>query len=113
MSNILSSIREVMGLADEDAFDADLVMFINSALAIVNQNGVGTPITVTKEDTATWSDFMGEQNNEALLGIVQQYVYLKTKILFDPPPPSVMLYIDKTVDELLWRIRDGIGDPNF
>ena len=59
MSNILSSIREVMGLADEDAFDADLVMFINSALAIVNQNGVGTPITVTSTATRPNPNIIG------------------------------------------------------
>lgn len=113
MSTILSTIREVLGLASENSFDADLVMAINAALAIVNQNGVGVNITINKGDEHRWEDFMGAQNNPALLNIVQQYVYLKTKILFDPPPPSVLPYLDKTVDELLWRIRDGIGEPDL
>ena len=42
MDSILTSVKKLLGLAEGyTAFDADLIMHINSVLMILNQMGVG------------------------------------------------------------------------
>lgn len=105
--SILENIREtVTGDKDNTAFDSELIPFINSSLFNLNQNGIGNSIIVhgAKE---TWGDFVNGthtfENNS--FKSIPLYVYLNTKLLFDPPPPSNVQYHDKVVNEMLWRLK--------
>lgn len=69
---------------------------------ILNQLGVGPkdPFSIT-DGTSTWSDFSTTTDLEAL----KTYVYIRTKILFDPPDKSYVLEsYNKILQELEWRI---------
>lgn len=100
--SILKSTRAALGLDPEDkAFDADLLTYINAAIQSVIQVGVGSPIIVEDEST-TW-DAVTTNKNE--LGLTKQYVHLRTRILFDSPPPSAIGPITEVMHETLWRLE--------
>ena len=105
--SILETIVSGLGLeVDEPAFNSEITMYINSALLTVYQNGAGTPLVV-KDHAQTWDEFKDPAQVEGnkMFEQIKLYVMLKTKIIFDPPPPSTAPYMQSYIDELLWRIR--------
>ena len=82
--------------------------FLND-LATLTQNGVGPEQGFSIEDSsATWTDFIGEVKN---MEFVKSYVFIQTKLLFDPPLSSaVMEMYNKKADEYLWRIQDVVSE---
>lgn len=115
--SILTSTKKSLGLTDTyTAFDPDIIMYINSALASLNQIGVGPGegFSIT-DDTAVWTDFIG---TDVRYNPVKTYVYLRTRLLFDPPTTSYL--IDAMKDEITrheWSLsvlREGAAwvDPS-
>lgn len=107
--SILKETKDALGINEEDAaFDSELMMHINSALSILYQIGAGQPISVKNKDTKWEKFFEGTvlNQNEYILGQAKLFIFLKTKILFDPPPPSSVEYVNEAAAELLWRIRE-------
>lgn len=105
--SILETIVSGLGLEiDESAFNSEIIMYVNSALVTVYQNGAGTPLVV-KDYAQTWDEFKDPAQVEGnkMFEQIKLYVMLKTKIIFDPPPPSTATYMQSYIDELLWRIR--------
>lgn len=103
--SILDSVKKGLGLApDYEAFDADIIMHINSAFSVLNQLGVGPTVGYRIEDaTERWSDFLGNGDDSSF---VKTYVYLKVKLVFDPPTTGfVLTSIEKQITELEWRIN--------
>jgi hypothetical protein len=104
MDSILNSVKKALGLPpDYTAFDPELIMHINSALSTVTQLGVGPEEGFSIEDSDdTWSDFF---EPDPRLDLVKTYVYLKVKLVFDPPANSfVVTSLEKQAEELGWRI---------
>lgn len=102
--SILTSIKKLLGITEEYThFDSDIIMHINSVLAILTQLGVGSADGFTiSNDSSTWKDFMGEDKK---FEFVKSYVHLKVKLLFDPPLSSaVMESMNRMISELEWRI---------
>ena len=107
--SILKSIRLAVGLdAEDDSFDGELLMHINGGIMTLNQNGIGRPVIVT-DDSATWDELKDPSQDYAneMFVAVKSYIFVKTKILFDPPPPSTIKYMSEAVDEYLWRLRES------
>ena len=104
MESILTSIKKMLGITEEyEHFDADLIMHINTVLSILTQLGVGpSEGFAIKDKTATWSDFLSDSKN---LESVKSYVYMKVKLIFDPPiTSSVSEAMNRMISELEWRI---------
>lgn len=104
MSSILTDTKKVLGIAEDyTAFDADVIMHINTVFATLNQLGLGPEEGFMIEDeTAEWSDFIGEDIRE---NSVKTYVYLRVRMLFDPPTTSYLLAaMEKQYQELEWRL---------
>ncbi len=102
--SILTSTKKLLGLTEDYThFDADIIMHINSVLAILCQLGVGpTEGFSIEDDKAQWSDFL---KNDDRLNLVKSYVHHKVRLLFDPPLSSAVLEaIERTIKELDWRI---------
>lgn len=102
--SILTSIKKLLGIAEDyTQFDTDLIIHINSALSVLEQIGAGIDRCYSVIDKSTkWHVFM---ENNPKLDMVKSYVYLKVKLLFDPPQSSaVMEAINRTISELEWRI---------
>ena len=82
--SILNSIKKLLGpSASDEHFDQDIIMNINASISILTQIGLGpSEGFVIEDDSAMWSDLIGEAKN---LELVKTYVYLKAKMVFDPP----------------------------
>lgn len=104
-TSILNDIKKMLGLPDDyKAFDLDVRIAIDSALATLNQLGVGQEegFAVLDEDT-TWDDFIGDDSR---LNNVKTYVYLKTRLQFDPPTQAnLVTAMNEQIKELEWRIN--------
>lgn len=108
MESILTSIKKLLGIHEEYTnFDEDIIIHINTAFATLNQLGVGPSEGFMIEDAAAeWLEYIDECN----LTMVKTYIYLKVKMVFDPPTSSAVIEsIKRTIDELEWRIY-LIGD---
>lgn len=90
MESILTSIKKLLGMTEEyTAFDTDVIMHINSTFSILRQLGFGPKEGfVIKDKKATWTDFLGDTKTVEL---VKTYVYMKVKLIFDPPLNSAIL----------------------
>lgn len=104
MDSILISIKKVLGI-DEDytQFDTDIIIHINTVLMALTQIGVGPSegFTITDE-YSVWEDFIG---NKPYLNSVKSYVYMRVKLLFDPPLSSAAIEsLNKLVAEFEWRL---------
>ena len=103
--SILNSVKKVLGLeASYDAFDPDVIMHINTAFATLDQLGVGTVDGFFVEDsTQTWNQIL---DGDPRLNSVKTYVYLRVRLLFDPPTSSFLLNaMQDQIREMEWRIN--------
>ncbi len=90
MDSILTSIKKMLGIEEEyEHFDPDILMHINSAFSILTQLGVGPDngFMIVDKNT-TWSEFI---KDEAQLNLVKSYMFIKVKLLFDPPMSTAVL----------------------
>lgn len=88
--SILKSTKKILGVKDDyTAFDLDIITHINSTFAILSQIGVG-PLYgfVIDDDVAKWSDINLVQDQ---LGLVKTYMFLRVRMLFDPPATSFLI----------------------
>lgn len=107
--SILKDVRASVGLTEDTTdFDSELIMYINTALITLNQNGVGRLVTIV-DDTTTWSEFKEPTQilGNANFSLVPSFVMLSTKVIFDPPPPSAVDHFNRMVDSILWRLKVG------
>ena len=105
MDNILSSTKKLLGIpTEETAFDSDIIMHINSVFMILNQLGVGPSNGFSiSDDYALWSDFIPDGQN---LELVKSYMYMKVRLMFDPPSSSAVLSaMEKSISEFEWRLN--------
>lgn len=102
--SILEETKKALGISPDDScFDLDVIIHINSALATLTQLGVGLDknFSVLGSDE-TWGDFV---NQECQLNFIKNYVFLKTKMMFDPPGTSFVIEaIKNQISELEWRL---------
>lgn len=104
MESILTSIKKLLGITEEyKYFDVDIIIHINSVFMILKQLGVGPPDGFSiLDETSVWSDFIGDSSN---IESVKSYVYLKVKLLFDPPLSSAAMEAsNRLISELEWRL---------
>lgn len=103
VNSILNSVKKALGIVEYDFFDPDLIMHINSVFADLNQIGVGPDAGFSISDSSqTWSSFT---DNDLLLQNVKSYMFLRVKLLFDPPTSSVVqASIEKQINEFVYRM---------
>ena len=103
MDSILDSIKKLLGIQPEyRAFDEDLIIHINTVFAILNQIGIGPREGFFIVDESTnWDEYMSDINQAS----VRTYVYLKVRLLFDPPGSGILVdSINRMISELEWRL---------
>ena len=103
--SILTSVKKMLGMTEDyEPYDPVIIMHINAVLTILNQLGVGPSEGFSISDkTSTWSDFIADDKK---LEAVKSYVYLKVKLLFDPPSSSIVMEaMSRMVNELEWRLN--------
>lgn len=108
MDSILTSVKKLLGIAEEyTQFDEDIIMHINTVFLNLTQLGVGPEEGFSiEDDSAIWDDFI-EDNIQ--LQAVKSYMYLKVKLLFDPPlSTSVVESMNRMIAELEWRLNVAV-----
>ena len=103
--SILTSIKKLLGIDENYThFDADIIMHINSVFSILMQMGVGPAngFSISGKDD-TWSAFITDKPN--IFSLVKSYVYMKVRLLFDPPLSSAAIEsINRQISEFEWRL---------
>ena len=109
--SILTSTKKILGLTPEyTAFDLDIITHINAAFSVLTQLGVG-PIGgfSINDDSNVWSDFDCLPNQ---LHLVKTYIYLKVRMVFDPPTTSFLLdAYGNQLREYEWRLNTLAEEP--
>lgn len=111
-ASILTSVKKILGMTEAyTAFDEDVIMHINATFSVLTQLGVG-PVSGFMLETGleTWSDFVVP---DLQLNLVKTYLYLRVRMLFDPPTTSFLLEaMNKQISEYEWRLGVMRDDAN-
>lgn len=105
MESILTSIKKLLGITETyEHFDPDIIMHINSVFMILTQMGVGPAEGfIIEDETSVWSDFIPDTIK---LESVKSYMYLKVRLLFDPPTSGIVTEsMNRMISELEWRLN--------
>lgn len=108
-NSILKTIKKLLG-DSIDYYDNDVIIAINTSLNALTQLGVGPleGFRITGE-TETWSDFT---NDDIMLEQIKDYVYLRTRKIFDPPESSVLMQaLNEEIKEIEFRAMVHV-DPS-
>ena len=107
--SILTSIKKLLGIPeDHEHFDVDIIMHINSVFMILTQLGIGPDdgFKITDKLT-TWNEYLPDGAN---IESVKSYMYLKVRLLFDPPSSSSIIEsINRLISELGFRLNVESG----
>lgn len=104
--SILKSVKKILGIyPDDDSFDLDIITHINSAFSVLHQLGIGPPDGYYIEDEEpVWEDFI--EGPTPWLREVQTCVYLRVRLLFDPPQTSYAIAaLERQIGEHEWRVN--------
>lgn len=100
---IIDTICRMLGPADTyKHFAPTILVHINTAAGILSQNGIRPDEGFIITENTTWSDYIDEGH----FAMVKDFIFIKTKIIFDPPANSFVLdALEQESKELLWRIE--------
>lgn len=103
--SILVTVKKLMNIdPEEQAFDTDIVLLINSEFMVLKQLGIGPENGFSISDyNEKWSDFT---NDKDLIDTLKIYVALRVRMLFDPPASSIVAdAINSRISECEWRLN--------
>lgn len=106
---ILNTVKLAMGGGlvsySDNAFDNQILLHINSTFVILNQLGVGPSKIFTADKNSTWDEFLVGDSTD--LNLVKSYMYLRVRLLFDPPTSNsfVLQSINDQIKEYEWRLN--------
>lgn len=102
--SILDTTKKMLGFdAEYTAFDLDILTHINSTFFTLQQIGIGPAkgFVITDRD-ATWGSYLAGDDISA----VKSYMFLKVRMMFDPPTTSFANEaIKNQITELEWRLN--------
>lgn len=104
-NSILGNIKKMLGVdVNDDAFDVDIMIHINSVFMSLNQLGVGPENVFSISGYAeVWTDFLADTTK---VSAIKSYIYQKARLLFDPPTSSTLLdAITRQITEFEWRLN--------
>jgi hypothetical protein len=112
-NKILDDVKKMLSIDTElEEFNIDILSHVNSAFMTLYQLGIGPQDDIFQIDkNTTW----GELETSVPKGIILDYLYLKTNVIFDPPASgSVMEAYKDRISELEFRMNvlvdSGGGD---
>lgn len=100
---ILDGVKRMLEIEqDTTEFDLDISTHVNSAFFSLYQLGIGPDIPFYIDATTTWESF----TTKVPKTIILDYLFMKTKMVFDPPTSSSVIdaYKDR-IAELEFRMN--------
>lgn len=108
MDSILDTVKHSIDIDAEDtAFDTSIIMHINSVFMDLAHLGIGPADGFVIQDaSAKWTDYIQPELLNKLQ-YVQTYMYLRVKLLFDPPgSASILTSYEKQAEKAEWRLNE-------
>lgn len=102
--SILNSTKKVLGFPeDDDSFDVDILMHINTVFSVLYQIGAAPAEGFAIDDaSATWEDYI---DSKPQIVMVKSYMALKVRSFVDPPSTSFGLAaLDAQIKEFETRL---------
>lgn len=103
--SILASIKQMLGIDYMDsAFDFEIITNINTVFMSLYQLGFGPEegFRISGNDDL-WASYLFENLD---IEAVKTYIYLKVRLLFDPPSTSFVIdALERQINELEWRLN--------
>ncbi len=102
--SILISTKKALDVPENyDVFDQNIIMHINSVFSTLSQLGIGPDEGFEIADnTSMWSHFLA---GNAKFNFVKTFMYLRVRMLFDPPATSFLQdAMKEQIKELEYRI---------
>lgn len=102
-TKILDDVKQMLCIqTDVHEFDIDVTSHVNSAFLVLNQLGIGPSTPFYVDSTTTWESLDTIVPKQVIL----DYLFLKTKLVFDPPSSSSIIeaYKDR-ISELEFRMN--------
>lgn len=111
MNVILASIKDAIGVVGDNlGFDHQLLMQINSAAAELAQIGVDEFADLTIGASTEWPAI----ESSVLLNLVKQYIYLRTRTVFDASASStIAATLEKTSAVVEGRIAHEVEHIDY
>ena len=106
MDSILITMKAMLGISpDDNAFDMELIVHINSIISILRQLGVPGSVSVLAGPKTKWTDVFGTDDYEKM-ELVKTFMYLRLRLLFDPPSASnTANAFEQMAKEYEWRLN--------
>lgn len=108
-TKILNTIKDLLDVGvDDDSFDGVIMLNIDTVFSTLYSLGVGPKEAFSLMDfdepkNVEWSEFL---ENKKTINMVKSFMYLKVKLLFDPPATSFALQaIQDQIAELEFRLH--------
>lgn len=108
--SILETVKKLLGLVKEyDSFDADIIVHINTVFSTLTQMGIGPVDGFSISGySQEWSTFI--TSSALKTQQIKSYVFLKVKMLFDPPSNlNVLNAMNRNLAELEYRLYTQEG----
>lgn len=107
-SKILDTIKGMIGIANTDQFNDEIIPLINSEFSTLYMIGVGPEGFAINTGNEPWTSFT---ESGTIANMAKEYIALKVQLIFDPPSNSfVNESKQKRINELEWRLR-LLGEP--
>ena len=104
-SSILDSVKKLLGISEHDlGFDNEIRDLINAEFLTLHQLGIGPEegFSISGPDDK-WN---GYTDNLHLQDAVRQFIYLRVRLVFDPPASSTVAEaINNRIGELEFRLN--------
>lgn len=118
--SILTSTKKVLNIAPDDtSFDDDIITHINTAFSNLNDMGVG-PVSgfVIESADEEWASYFPNEDDPMKLKVqlskVKTVVFLRVRLLFDPPTVAFVLDAAKEqLREAEWRLNVNREDVEW
>jgi hypothetical protein len=104
--SILKSTKKILGIApDDDSFDLDVITHINAEFSVLHDLGVGPEDGfVIENEYVEWTAYLAD--DPIKLSKVKTCVWLRARLLFDPPLQSFLITImQEQLREAEWRLN--------
>lgn len=110
LESIFESVKKILGLPkEEDSFDTDIIVHINTVFSNLHQMGIGPKdgFTISGYEQK-WGDY--QLSNLSKTRQIRSYIPLKVKQMFDPSAnANVSKSLENTLKELEYRLYTEEG----